>query len=223
MEYVPYRKNDGLALRDAPIHGYFAGHGYASVRVDIRGSGDSDGILEDEYLPLEQTDGVEVIKWLAAQPWCTGKVGIIGKSWGGFNGLQIAAHSPAGARRGDQRRLDRRPLRRRRPLHGRLPAGLEHAAVGLGHARLQRPPARTRPSSARRGGRSWLDRMEQHAAVRRGVGLPPAPRRVLEAGLGLRGLLGDHAARSTWSAAGPTPTATRSCGSSRATPGRARA
>jgi uncharacterized protein len=94
MEYVPYRKNDGLVLRDAPIHGYFAGFGYASVRVDMRGSGDSDGILEDEYLPLEQADGIEAMEWLAAQPWCTGKVGIIGKSWGGFNGLQIAAHSP---------------------------------------------------------------------------------------------------------------------------------
>jgi putative CocE/NonD family hydrolase len=94
FEYVPYRKNDGLVLRDAPIHHYFAGHGYASVRVDMRGTGDSDGILEDEYLPLEQEDGVEVIRWLAAQPWCTGKVGIIGKSWGGFNGLQIAAHDP---------------------------------------------------------------------------------------------------------------------------------
>ena len=94
FEYVPYRKNDGLVLRDAPIHHYFAGHGYASVRVDMRGSGDSDGILEDEYLPLEQSDGVEVIRWLASQPWCSGKVGLIGKSWGGFNGLQIAAHHP---------------------------------------------------------------------------------------------------------------------------------
>jgi uncharacterized protein len=94
FEYVPYRKNDGLVLRDAPIHHYFAGHGYASVRVDIRGTGDSDGILEDEYLPLEQEDGVEVIRWLASQPWCSGKVGIIGKSWGGFNGLQIAACRP---------------------------------------------------------------------------------------------------------------------------------
>jgi putative CocE/NonD family hydrolase len=94
LEYVPYRKNDGLALRDAPIHHYFAGHGYASVRVDIRGSGDSDGILADEYLPLEQQDGVEVIRWLASRPWCSGSVGIIGKSWGGFNGLQIAAHHP---------------------------------------------------------------------------------------------------------------------------------
>ena len=94
LEYVPYRKNDGLALRDAPIPHYFAGHGYASVRVDIRGSGDSDGILADEYLPLEQEDGVEVVRWLGSRPWCSGSVGIIGKSWGGFNGLQIAAHHP---------------------------------------------------------------------------------------------------------------------------------
>jgi uncharacterized protein len=94
FEYVPYRKNDGLALRDAPIHHYFAGHGYASVRVDIRGSGDSDGILADEYLPLELQDGVAVVSWLASRRWCSGKVGMIGKSWGGFNGLQIAALRP---------------------------------------------------------------------------------------------------------------------------------
>jgi putative CocE/NonD family hydrolase len=94
MEYIPYRKNDALALRDAPIHAYFAGNGYASVRVDLRGSGDSDGIMLDEYLPQEQSDGLDALRWLAVQPWCTGKVGIIGKSWGGFNGLQIASHAP---------------------------------------------------------------------------------------------------------------------------------
>lgn len=94
LEYIPYRKNDGTAERDAVRHPYFAGHGYASVRVDMRGSGDSDGILFDEYLPQEQDDALEVLRWLAAQPWCTGAVGIIGKSWGGFNGLQIAARRP---------------------------------------------------------------------------------------------------------------------------------
>jgi uncharacterized protein len=94
LEYIPYRKNDATATRDALIHPYFAGHGYASVRVDIRGSGDSDGILEDEYLQQELEDGVEVIAWLARQPWCTGAVGMIGKSWGGFNALQIAALRP---------------------------------------------------------------------------------------------------------------------------------
>jgi putative CocE/NonD family hydrolase len=94
LEYIPYRKDDATAVRDAGIHPYLAGHGYAAARVDLRGSGNSEGILEGEYLPQEQVDGVEVVRWLAAQPWCTGKVGMIGKSWGGFNALQIAAHAP---------------------------------------------------------------------------------------------------------------------------------
>jgi putative CocE/NonD family hydrolase len=94
LEYIPYRKRDATATRDALIHPYFAGHGYASVRVDIRGSGDSDGILEDEYLPQELEDGAEVVAWLANQSWCSGAVGMIGKSWGGFNALQIAALRP---------------------------------------------------------------------------------------------------------------------------------
>ena len=94
LEYIPYRKGDAFAKRDTHHHPYFAGHGYAAVRVDLRGSGDSDGIMLDEYLPLEQQDGVEVIAWLAEQPWCTGKVGMIGISWGGFNGLQVAARRP---------------------------------------------------------------------------------------------------------------------------------
>ncbi|RTR02490.1 CocE/NonD family hydrolase [Halomonas nitroreducens] len=94
LEYIPYRKRDARAIRDSQIHGYFARHGYASVRVDLRGSGDSDGILHDEYLSQELEDGVEVIRWIAAQPWCNGRVGMIGISWGGFNGLQIAALQP---------------------------------------------------------------------------------------------------------------------------------
>lgn len=91
LEYIPYRKNDFTALRDSIRHPYFAGHGYASIRVDIRGSGDSDGILYDEYLPQEQDDALEVLSWIESQPWSTGAVGMIGKSWGGFNGLQVAA------------------------------------------------------------------------------------------------------------------------------------
>ncbi|MFW6067433.1 MAG: CocE/NonD family hydrolase [Myxococcota bacterium] len=94
LEYIPYRKRDGTRARDESMHGYFAGHGYASVRVDIRGSGDSEGVLEDEYLQSELDDGLDILRWLAAQPWCSGKVGIIGISWGGFNGLQIAALQP---------------------------------------------------------------------------------------------------------------------------------
>ncbi len=94
LEYLPYRKRDGTRAGDEPKHHYFAGHGYASVRVDMRGAGDSFGVMHDEYTPQEQGDAVEVITWLAAQPWCTGKVGMFGISWGGFNSLQVAAHRP---------------------------------------------------------------------------------------------------------------------------------
>ncbi len=94
LEYIPYRKRDFMRLRDEPMHRYYAGHGYAAARVDLRGSGDSDGILEDEYLPREQLDAIEVIAWLAEQPWCDGNVGMTGISWGGFNALQVAAHRP---------------------------------------------------------------------------------------------------------------------------------
>ena len=94
LEYIPYRKRDFKAVRDHQIHGYFARHGYVGIRVDLRGSGDSEGILRDEYLQQELDDGIEVIKWIASQPWCDGKVGMIGISWGGFNGLQLAALQP---------------------------------------------------------------------------------------------------------------------------------
>ncbi|MDP9184588.1 MAG: CocE/NonD family hydrolase, partial [Actinomycetota bacterium] len=94
LEYLPYRKGDNTAARDASIATYFAGRGYAYVRVDMRGTGDSDGIIEDEYAPIEQDDALEVIAWIAETPWCTGAVGMIGISWGGFNGLQIAARRP---------------------------------------------------------------------------------------------------------------------------------
>ncbi|MFP3883689.1 MAG: CocE/NonD family hydrolase [Actinomycetota bacterium] len=95
LEYVPYRKRFGTASRDEGIHPYLAGHGYAAVRVDLRGSGESDGILRDEYLPQELDDGLEIIDWLANQPWCDTNVGMMGISWGGFNALQIAALRPS--------------------------------------------------------------------------------------------------------------------------------
>jgi len=98
LEYLPYRKGDWTAVRDAQRHPWHAAHGYASVRVDLRGTGDSEGVLLDEYSPTELADGVDVIEWLAGQPWCTGKVGMFGISWGGFNALQIAALRPPALR-----------------------------------------------------------------------------------------------------------------------------
>jgi putative CocE/NonD family hydrolase len=94
LEYIPYRKRDMTRGRDAQNHPYIAGHGYASVRVDMRGSGDSDGVMVDEYRPQEHEDAEDVIAWLAEQPWCDGNVGMMGISWGGFNSLQIAARRP---------------------------------------------------------------------------------------------------------------------------------
>jgi hypothetical protein len=98
LEYLPYRKNDFTTARDASMQPYLAGHGYAVIRLDLRGAGDSEGLMLDEYLPQELQDGCDAIAWIAAQPWCDGKVGMIGISWGGFNGLQIAALQPPALR-----------------------------------------------------------------------------------------------------------------------------
>jgi putative CocE/NonD family hydrolase len=94
LEYLPYRKRDGTAARDAHNHVYLSGHGYACVRVDIRGNGESEGLMWDEYLQQEQDDALEAIAWITAQPWCDGNVGMMGISWGGFNALQVAARRP---------------------------------------------------------------------------------------------------------------------------------
>jgi len=96
LEYLPYRKADYTAQRDHRRHPWLASHGYVVVRADMRGSGDSDGVYYDEYLKQEQDDACELIKWITSQSWSSGKVGMYGKSWGGFNGLQVAARQPPG-------------------------------------------------------------------------------------------------------------------------------
>jgi len=96
LEFIPYRQRDLTARRDSVHHPYLAGHGYAGVRVDLRGSGDSEGVLEDEYLERELRDAEQVLAWLAARPWCDGTTGMMGISWGGFNALQVAARRPPG-------------------------------------------------------------------------------------------------------------------------------
>ena len=94
LEFLPYRKRDGTTARDALTHPYFAQRGYACARVDMRGNGDSHGLMEDEYTQQELDDAVEVIQHLAAQDWCNGSIGMMGISWGGFNSLQVAAMTP---------------------------------------------------------------------------------------------------------------------------------
>lgn len=94
LEYIPYRKNDFTMERDASMQPYLAGHGYAVVRLDLRGAGDSKGLMKDEYLQQELQDGIDAIAWIADREWCDGQVGMIGISWGGFNGLQVASLQP---------------------------------------------------------------------------------------------------------------------------------
>jgi putative CocE/NonD family hydrolase len=98
LEYLPYRKRDGVRARDQSWAESFAPYGFGFARVDIRGTGESDGVLLGEYLQQEQDDGVEIIAWLSTQPWCDGKIGMRGISWSGFNTLQIAARAPPALR-----------------------------------------------------------------------------------------------------------------------------
>lgn len=94
LEYIPYRWQDGTVPMDDTLHPRFAKAGFAAVRVDLRGTGNSTGALHGEYTVAEWQDCVAVLDWLAAQCWCTGSVGMIGFSWGGINALQIAALQP---------------------------------------------------------------------------------------------------------------------------------
>jgi len=71
LEFLPYRKRDGTCARDEITHPHFASHGYACLRVDIRGTGDSEGLMADEYSAQELSDAVEIIDWIAGQQWCT--------------------------------------------------------------------------------------------------------------------------------------------------------
>lgn len=94
MEYIPYRKRDSYRLIDELWAPKLASHGIAYARIDVRGSGDSEGVMTDEYSEAEIHDGTECIEWLSRQPWCTGSVGMRGISWGGINTLQVAARAP---------------------------------------------------------------------------------------------------------------------------------
>jgi predicted acyl esterase len=66
LEYLPYRRSDGTLRRDMVRHPYLASRGFAAVRVDMRGSGDSDGVLYGEYLRQEQDNALAVIIEVAA-------------------------------------------------------------------------------------------------------------------------------------------------------------
>jgi putative CocE/NonD family hydrolase len=94
LEMIPYRKDDWRAPSDHQRGEYFAQRGFAFCRLDVRGTGSSDGIALDEYMPEETQDGYVAVEWLAAQSWCNGNVGMWGISYGGFTSIQVAMLQP---------------------------------------------------------------------------------------------------------------------------------
>jgi putative CocE/NonD family hydrolase len=94
LEMIPYRKDDYRYESDRRRMSTFAERGFVGCRVDVRGTGSSEGRAEDEYTKVETQDGYEVVEWLAAQAWCNGNVGMWGISYGGFSAIQVAMLQP---------------------------------------------------------------------------------------------------------------------------------
>ena len=94
VDAIPYRMDDLTASYASDYERLCEEGDFAVCRLDLRGTGSSEGIALDEYHAQEQADVCEVIAWLAAQDWCSGKVGMYGTSWGGFNSIQVAMERP---------------------------------------------------------------------------------------------------------------------------------
>ncbi len=94
LESLPYRKDDDCTARDWTTYAYLAARGFAGVRIDLRGTGASTGVIVNEYTGQEQQDNLAVMEWLTDQDWCSGELGMWGISWGGFSALQTAMLRP---------------------------------------------------------------------------------------------------------------------------------
>ncbi|MBB2200081.1 CocE/NonD family hydrolase [Gluconacetobacter tumulisoli] len=164
LEYLPYRLRDGYRYRDDIAGPALARAGIALVRVDIRGTGDSEGIIIDEYMPAEQGDALTVLAWIARQPWCNGQVGMRGISYGSFDGLQAAAKNPPMLRAivstcgTDQRYLDDIHYRGGCLLQAQIDWAMEWQAV------MRSPPDPT-VVGADRWRALWRQRLEAARAV----------------------------------------------------------
>ena len=91
VEFLPYRKDDSFATRDYPLYSYFAKRGILGVRIDIRGTGSSQGVCPTrEYSDQELQDIIDGIQILSANSTCNGNVGMLGKSWSAINGIATA-------------------------------------------------------------------------------------------------------------------------------------
>ncbi len=94
IKYYPYRKDDLLRALTVERANYFAAHGYITALLDVRGTGASAGVCDRMLRLQEWEDGYDAVEWLAAQPWCTGSIGMTGVSYGGYSALLTAAQAP---------------------------------------------------------------------------------------------------------------------------------
>jgi uncharacterized protein len=161
LEHIPYRKADLRAADDRGFGVRLASDGFAYVRLDVRGTGNSAGIAVDEYTEREQLDGVAAVAWISRQRWCTGAVGSWGKSYGGFSALQLASHRPPALRAvaavyaTDDRYTD--------DMHfsGGAPCALELAHYPMRILAMNAlPPLRDASESEEDFRARWLDRIE---------------------------------------------------------------
>jgi putative CocE/NonD family hydrolase len=96
LEALPYRKDDLTASSHSDDYLRLASEGgFVVCRLDVRGTGSSEGLATDEYPLVELDDLTDVINWLATQPWSNGRIGMFGYSYSGFNSLQVACTRPA--------------------------------------------------------------------------------------------------------------------------------
>lgn len=159
LMYFPYRKDDHLIYGAyAPIIEYTALHGYHVITADMVGTGGSTGRKQETGAYQDEgPEAVAIIEWLAEQPWCSGSVGMFGKSYGGSNCLSAAVHDPE-------------PLEAIVPIMAGIstyeevgyPGGLLNAYGRAGHWNAQMLALQTLPTSVRDTDRVWADAWKDH-------------------------------------------------------------
>ena len=98
VSYYPYRKDDIIGSLFEGTRIRLCERGYASVFVDMAGTGASEGDYGESFdLAREGRDAAEIIEWVAGQDWCDGRVGAWGVSYGGMTALAAAAQPPGPA------------------------------------------------------------------------------------------------------------------------------
>lgn len=86
---TPYGRQTAVYVEMAR---HLAEHGYVVVLQDVRGRGDSDG----DWITFrgEGPDGFDTVEWMASQPWCNGRIGTFGGSYGGWCQWALAREHP---------------------------------------------------------------------------------------------------------------------------------